>query len=237
MDKKIENHEYNLRQFIHTATRWSLESIYNTKTPQRPFSMLTDFIIIANVYFDDFKNQLRLEIDKSENGKAFETDIKDRFLLGIKDYNIWYDKNKLDVEKLWGNENLYSMMFDVMLSTEREINKYFSPQQYQTDKAEGVNPYPEIFKDFYSFKLFEHLYNNYKESNNLLADFSFTYRKMKADGYIKTHYRPEMFKDWLSKETYNIVLDAGLKTIDRCTTKAKEINYATSKELVNKSVS
>lgn len=204
MDKKIENHEYNLRQFIHTATRWSLESIYNTKTPQRPFSMLTDFIIIANVYFDDFKNQLRLEIDKSENGKAFETDIKDRFLLGIKDYNIWYDKNKLDVEKLWGNENLYSMMFDVMLSTEREINKYFSPQQYQTDKAKGVNPYPTIFKDNRAFLIFERLHDSYKKDENECANYSFVYFAMKKDELIIC--RPVDFINHLS-DIHQIEID------------------------------
>jgi hypothetical protein len=96
-------------------------------------------------------------------------------------------------------------------------------------KIQVNNPYPRIFKDLFSFKLFKRLYENYKTSNNQLADFSFIYRKMKKDEHILV--RPEEFKSWLSKEPFSINLGPGIKTIDKCSTASKEINYNNSKEL------
>lgn len=69
MDKKIENHEYNIRQFIDVATRWDISVIYNTKSETRPFGMLTNHVTESRGFFEDFRNQLRIEIDKPENGK------------------------------------------------------------------------------------------------------------------------------------------------------------------------
>lgn len=230
MDIKIENHEYNLRQFIHTATRWDLQVIYKTTTESHPFAIMTYQVVNSRSFYEDFRNQLRIEVDKSENGKAFELDIKDRFLLGIKDYYNWYNSHKEEIIKIFGNPNLYSMMLDIMESTEREINKYFPPQQNEPNISE--NPYPQIFKNGFAFKLFERLFLNFKDSESQLADFSFIYRKMHVDGYLLEHVKAEVFKNWLCKEPFAICLDNSLKTLERCTTPNKEYNYTTTVELI-----
>lgn len=112
-------------------------------------------------------------------------------------------------------------------------------QQSKEEKSdEGSNkienPYPEIFPDAFSFQLFNRLYENYKDSNNPLADFSFIYRKMYSLNYILEYQKPEMFKSWLSKEPFGIILDSKFKTLDRCRTDAKADNFSIIIELVRK---
>jgi hypothetical protein len=231
MDSNIENHEYNLRQFISIATRWSLTGIYSTQNQNRPFGMMDYYVVNARKFFEEFRNQLRIEFDNPQNGKGFEIDIKHRFLVGIGNYKDWYSSRKNEIEELFGKSNLYSMMLGVMESTEMEFTKYY-PSKPNNDIED--NPHPRIFKDLYSFKLFERLFNDYKTSNSLLADFSFIYRKMKEDGFILV--KPEEFKLWVSNEPFCIVLEYGIKTISNCLTQTKIKNYNTSKELTKKSV-
>lgn len=96
------------------------------------------------------------------------------------------------------------------------------------------NPYPEIFPNVFSFQLFKRLYENYKDSNTLLADFSFIYRKMYGDDgeFILKHQKPEIFREWLSKEPFEIVIGSPFKTLDRCITDDKDTNFNTTFELV-----
>ena len=191
MNKKIENHEFNLRQFIYTATRWSLDVVSSTSVPHKPFSVLTHHIVNADNYFDDFKNQLRLEIDKPENGKTFETDIKDRFLIGIKDYYSWYTKNKIDIEKLWEHPNCYSVMLEVMKSTEREINKYFSP------KINEENKNPNIFTNN-GFDLWSYLFNEWEIKESSRTDVKFIFEEMKKEGFIHKNVNQHNFLEWIN---------------------------------------
>ena len=114
-----------------------------------------------------------------------------------------------------------------------ELQEGLERKEVKTDIPENQkNPYPEIFKDVKAYNLFVKLFNDYKESKNPLADFSFVYRKMHSDKLIKSYYRPEMFREWISKEPFCIILDNGLKTLDRCQTTNKKINYDTSKTII-----
>lgn len=109
------------------------------------------------------------------------------------------------------------------------------PEPQQVKDTLPDNPYPGIFEDAFAFRVFERLYDRYKDSNNLLADFSFIYRIMhKEEGMIKEYFRPEMYKSWLSKEPYSIVLEHGLKTLSNCTSKGKVNAFKDSIELVKK---
>ncbi|MGO3181227.1 MAG: hypothetical protein ACTIJ9_00190 [Aequorivita sp.] len=100
--------------------------------------------------------------------------------------------------------------------------------------AKKDNPYPEIFPDNFSFWLFESLHETYKDSDNQLADYSFIYRKMWDLGHILEYQKPEMFRKWIRKEPYNIILGDKFKTLDRCTTASKENNFNLTFDLVEK---
>jgi hypothetical protein len=93
-------------------------------------------------------------------------------------------------------------------------------------------PFPEVFRNSEAHSLFERLYNSKKDTNNYLADFSFIYRKMYKDDLLQDHQKPEVFRQWLSKEPYKIVLDNKFKTLNNCTTQAKEESYDNAKLLI-----
>lgn len=123
---------------------------------------------------------------------------------------------------------------NLTLTEKKQLEAY---RAYLIEKDSGDetylpnNPYPEIFTPK-GYKLFERLYEENKDSKTLLAAFSFIYRSMYKDGYILEHVKPEVFKAWLSKEPYSIVLDQGLKTYDRCLTSQKKNAYSIAKELI-----
>ena len=72
--------EYELRQFINIAVRWKIDGIYNNRTEDNPFSVFIDDIKSARVNFDNFCFQLRETLTQTENWKAIEIDLKDRFI-------------------------------------------------------------------------------------------------------------------------------------------------------------
>ncbi|HEY9220360.1 MAG TPA: hypothetical protein VIO43_02150 [Lutibacter sp.] len=92
-----------------------------------------------------------------------------------------------------------------------------------------VNPYPHIFSNVLAFNFFEKLFNLFKESDNKMADFSFLYRMMYKDGFILSHFKPQMFVNWIDQEPFKISLDK-LKTLNKCTTNKKLQIYSTLKE-------
>ncbi len=93
-----------------------------------------------------------------------------------------------------------------------------------------VNPYTQVFSSLEAYKLFEKLYETYKDTKTPLVDYSFIYRKMYDDGYILEYFKPGMYRNWLSKH-YEIELDK-LKTIHECTIDSRIQNYNTIKELL-----
>ena len=107
-------------------------------------------------------------------------------------------------------------------------------QKEDENTEKGTNPYPEVFKSLEAYLLFDRLYSSTKDSNTLLADFSFIYRRMSKDQLLQEHQKPEVFRQWLSKEPYNLVLDNKFKTLDNCTTRIKEQSYQDTKDLVQK---
>jgi hypothetical protein len=131
-------------------------------------------------------------------------------------------------------------------SIEKEIEnndpiEYFQEKRGKFEAVEekvntetNINPYPEVFKSLKGFLLFEKLYHKKKDSSTILADFSFIYRIMGKDGLLQDHQKPEVFRHWLSKEPYKVVLDNKFKTLDNCTTRAKEDSYLDAKQLLQK---
>ena len=50
--------------------------------------------------------------------------------------------------------------------------------------------------------------------------------------FILKHQKPEIFREWLSKEPFEIVIGSPFKTLDRCITDDKDTNFNTTFELV-----
>lgn len=98
-------------------------------------------------------------------------------------------------------------------------------------EIETTNPHPQVFSNLKAFQLFEKLHNQFKDSNNKMADFSFIYRKMYNDKFILNHFKPQMFIGWINTEPYNINLDK-IKTLNDCSTTQKVNTYTTTKELM-----
>lgn len=134
MNKEIEKHEYNLRQFIDIATRYSIDGLFKSRNPNNNISFIVEYHVEnARLFFEVFRNGLKEELSKIENWKAFEIDIKDRFLPMVNTYYEWYDKNKEETKK-FEPFNFYEWMFGIIESTEHEINKYFKPQDFPSRK-------------------------------------------------------------------------------------------------------
>lgn len=104
-------------------------------------------------------------------------------------------------------------------------------QSFDFGLDQSTNPYPQVFPNLKSFQLFQKLFEDFKDSNSKIADFSFIYRKMYDDGYILNHFKPQMFIGWISKEPYCINLDK-IKTLNDCNTNQKVKTYTTTKELM-----
>jgi len=90
---------------------------------------------------------------------------------------------------------------------------------------QDIKTFLQIFTGTMGFRFFEELYSEFKDSNSILADFSFIYRMMIKENYIAAYIKPEMFRTWLSQEPFCLVLDNKLKTLDRCTTALKQTAY------------
>ncbi len=124
MNIEIEKHEYNLRRFIDIALRYSTEMILKSRTETNMFPFVDVQIKNLRHYFESFKSQLTIERDKPENGQAFETDIKNRFLPMIIGYNRWYEEHKEETKK-FEPYNFFEWVYENMVSTMNEINWAF----------------------------------------------------------------------------------------------------------------
>jgi len=198
-------------------------------------------------------NIKKLELEAKKNGandKIIDEQINNLMVPGgptmpLEEYTNGEFKGNLrfwDVSKI---RDAINEVFD-FYSIEKEIEnnepiEYFQEKrgifeavEEKVNTESHINPYPEVFKSLKAFLLFEKLYHKKKDSLTILADFSFIYRIMEKDGLLQDHQKPEVFRHWLSKEPYKVVLDNKFKTLDNCTTRAKEDSYLDAKQLIQK---
>lgn len=155
MHTDIQKHEDSLKFFIDRATRWQINAVFKMRSENNMFPGLDYPVKNVGQFFEDFKESLRKEIDKPENGKAFEIDIKDRFLPMIKHYYKWYEQHRHET-KMFEPYNFYEWMYENMVSTEHEINKYYAASTLQGAKSETENSKTK--------NLIEHQFEKIKES-------------------------------------------------------------------------
>lgn len=117
---------------------------------------------------------------------------------------------------------------------EKIIENYVASNRFQMHN--NSNSISQIFTNSFGQNFFEELHLEFKDSNSVLADYSFIYRMMVEDKLIIDYIKPEMFKSWLKQNPFNINLENKLKTLDRCKTSAKAKIYYSIKSKVKNSL-
>lgn len=181
-DTEIWHSEYELRQFIDTATRWSIDSVYNHKVElNNSYSIFDTDVKNSRQNFELFCAQLKKVLTKNNNWKAIEIDLKDRFLPMIDQYTKWYELNKLTLEKFNPN-NPYKVMFSIIESTKKEIFKYFKESNNEKIKSSDNYKTSNLFKVGLLFA--EGKMNKYFEinkHNQIVKKAKFSAPKIKKD--------------------------------------------------------
>jgi hypothetical protein len=181
------------------------------------------------IYFQYFQRELRSKLEKQGNSKVFEIDIKDRFLPMIHKYYEWYEINKEATKKFEPN-NFYEWIYEVMRSTEKEINKWFKlesqeiniqpppaekKQKQQTAKKE--NSFADANR---KVDIFENIFKVRKNIKDSLHEFE----KRESHGFSKrTLERAIKIKYNDNKLTFNSYVKRHLT--DNLTDKNKKVNY------------
>ena len=157
--------EYELRQFIDTATRWQIDAVYKIRTEQNPFSIFDYEIKAARNNFEKFSTQLNRKLSNNENWKAIGIDLNDRFLKGINRYIFWHNENKVELEKFQPHCP-YSLMLNIVESTKSEILKYFpelEAENSQPQQTEKPKPEPnDALITFSNPEIIDNLHNELK---------------------------------------------------------------------------
>jgi hypothetical protein len=83
-------------------------------------------------------------------------------------------------------------------------NKHESVSNKQTDIKE-INPYPKIFKDFKSYTIFKNLLDEFGDTSENLANYSFIFHKMTYQGLIHHDLKQQSYYDFLSE--FDIFID------------------------------
>lgn len=104
------------------------------------------------------------------------------------------------------------LLLDLKIPIEKiNLREYFKlKNKLDFNNPRNGNPYPEVFPCYSSYSLFMDWHNEFKTSENQLAHYSVIYRLMYADGLIMSHFRPEMYKNWLIKAPFNLNLKHSL---------------------------
>ena len=196
--------EYELRQFIDMAIRWSIKGVYADKTEHKPFSIFDIYIKNSRYNFELFSTQLKNKLTENSNWKAFEIDLKDRFLGMLNQYIKWYALNKKETEKFIPY-NPYELMFGIIESTKKEILKYFpdleKPKQTETKKPDAVNEnlHPEIFNGN-AFEVWQSMFDSFEiTQSNYSTDIDFMFEVMKYNNLIHDYIGLTVIKKWINK--------------------------------------
>ena len=242
MNNYIIAHQQNLNTFTDIATRYAFDAIFNTCKPQLPYSVVTSQVSKAREFFELFRVELPKEIDNPSNGRAFEIDIKDRFLRTIKYYTEWYQINQ-EATRRFEPHNFYLWMNDIMLDTKREIEKYYPPPKeaeilassknisVAIDNTEHANFGSQsnfngqIFSSQFSENLFLKMKEELVRSHYALADYSFLYWKLLENGDLKS-ITPTVYLKFINESHYPEGLDK-IKTLTKCETDTKKRLFAT----------
>lgn len=219
--------EYELRQFIDTATRWTIESVYQHKIDLNNYYSIFDYEVKnSRQNFELFCLQLKKRLTQNTNLNVIEIDLKDRFLPMLNRYIEWYNVNKKETEK-FNPYNPYEMMFSIIESTKKEILKYFK----DSSQVENENPFPLVF-------ISVEIYNCFLEYKKHIIDFytDYSYLKKRLEKLKLIHYHTDndfmkfllndlKFINHKEFENYSIKYESKLKSLRKSHSEQRENNF------------
>jgi hypothetical protein len=183
----------------------------------------------------------KFEIKELEFPFTENNDLKNILSNTIDEYMYFvYTKDELDMQ-IQKDFYLYAYylgkikIIDFIESKRKNfVQNVISIKDLSNENDESIkteNPYPQIFSNLKAFHLFDRLYEQFKDSKNQIADFSFIYRMMFNESFILPHFKPQMFIDWIDVEPYKISLEK-IKTMGDCSTEQKIRTYNNTKEII-----
>lgn len=110
------------------------------------------------------------------------------------------------------------------------INNDIAPEQLITKNKEYVNlenPYPKIFKDYYAYKLFQNLFDEFGNTKENLSNYSFVFHKMIYEDLIHFDLKQNSYFVFLDEFNINISRIKPLQQIGKIA--LRESIYAKSK--------
>lgn len=203
MNKEIDNteiwhSEYEIRQFIDMAVRYGIDGVYKSRTENKPFSVFTFQVENSKDNFDKFCIQLRNKLSITNNWKAIEYDIKDRFLPMINQYLSWYKSNAESLNK-FEPYNPYALMLSIIESTKNEIVKYFHISDIEKK---------EVYDKIIPFGL-------YYESKTHIASINKKHYALKVDAFETIEDFKAAIKSLLHSNNLTFVAQSkGLSNLD-----------------------
>lgn len=173
---KYWNSEIELNKFIDMAERYSIDAILKSITNNRPYGIFTNDIENANENFNSFRLELSEKINKTNNPKAIELDLKGRFYPMLNAYNKFYTDNIERFDSL--NEyNPYKIMFDIVNRTKNEIVKYFHISDIEKKELDNELLPNGIFYYEVTHSAFESIKNRLHSHFETINDYADTLNK------------------------------------------------------------
>jgi len=173
---KYWNSEIELNKFIDMAERYSIDAILKSINNNRPYGIFTNDIENANENFNSFRLELSEKINKTNNSKAIELDLKDRFYPMLNAYIKFYTDNIERFESL--NEyNPYKIMFDIVNRTKNEIVKYFHISDIEKKELDNELLPNGIFYYEVTHSAFESIKNRLHSHFETINDYADTLNK------------------------------------------------------------
>lgn len=179
----------------------SLLNDFSDKTDffEKIFEFITKKIIFEHSWIDRVYG-----FSKSGIGKDAVLVYKSGYKDGINNghfYKAWMI--------VFSNHNFFSSYFEKI---EKEKGNYFDAlipiEKRKIEKVSKTNneenPYPRIFKDYYSYSVFKKLQTQFGNSKENLANYSFVYHRMKKDKLIFDDYQQIQFVYFLLEFDINI---------------------------------
>ncbi|MBU0942120.1 MAG: hypothetical protein KKD36_11895 [Bacteroidetes bacterium] len=157
----------------------------------------------------ELTEQIRVDYDKSNfkneganNNKAFCHDCNEITSIAwdrIEEFNSFQTPD--EVEEQTRKKSISDLIKPT--TTIQEVIEV-KIQEQESNLTSETNPYPRIFTSNKAFDKFNNLYDQFKKSNQDLANYSFVYHRMKKDNLIFKDVKQLEFIDLLSSLEINL---------------------------------
>ena len=123
----------------------------------------------------------------------------------LEELDLWYT-NKVIKSLGYSSKPLKEYIKGVFNVNNYLVYKSFldTPEKSFPEESASSNPYPRIFKDANAYTIFKNLLEEFRNTNENLANYSFVYHKMKYDGLIHFDLLDKTFTDMLLDFDINI---------------------------------